>query len=153
MNPYRSAVTQADFDAALTQSRSAGMLYLVGEVVAIGRYIEAVLADEGYEFFSFRKRRRRKELLEACDAEVRRHLDLCEFFFATSFGTVIVVDPVRDAERRELQKLKRAQEDAEQAEWAASHKRDNRTGLTVTNDEASMKILFGRARMTDFSQL
>ncbi len=153
MNPYRSAVNQADFDAALAQSRSAGMLYLVGEVFAIRRYIHAVLAEEGHQFFSFRKRRRRKEFLDACDEEVRRRIDLREFFFTTSFGAVIVVDPVRAAEERKLEKLKRAKENAEHARWSDSHVRDNRTSVTITKDEATTKILFGRARLSDFSSL
>ena len=94
-----------------------------------------------------------EEFLDACDEEVRRRIDLREFFFTTSFGAVIVVDPVRAAEERKLEKLKRAKENAEHARWSDSHVRDNRTSVTITKDEATTKILFGRARLSDFSSL
>ena len=153
MTPYVSTVTQAEFDAALARSRRAGMLYLVAEVGAIGRYVKAVLTEEGYEFFSLRKRRRAKALFEACDAEVRRRIDLRGFFLMMSLGSVSVVDPVRDARDRERRLAREAREDAERAEWSAGHVRDNRTGLDVTRDEASMRIAFGRARSSDFGSL
>ena len=150
MTPYVSTVTQADFDAALAQGRSAGMLYLVAEAGAIGRHVKAVLTEEGYEFFSLRKRRRGKKLFEACDAEVRRRIDLRGFFLMMSFGLVSVVDPIRDAEDRERRMAEETRQDGVEAEWAAGHKRDRTTGLIVTNDAASMKILFGQAQMSDF---